>query len=147
MDIDRLKEKFVRGPYGYDIPYTDLAAFHGDVVADVTLGSYSGDMLFILRDRATGLYGYVSTGYGSCSGCDELQHIMSGLDYGDVESVEKAWAELAAFVDEMRPTVWRAAPEMLAWLNDHDWQGDWQGGDESAVRTWITNEVAPKFAA
>lgn len=147
MSIDLLKARFKPGQYGeyFDKDYDDIVALHGEAVEKLELGSYQGDLLYIIRDPGTGLYGYIHTGYGSCSGCDILQNISSMLGrYSDQH--EKGWQELLDLVEEVRPTVWRTDAEMLAWLRDHDWRGDYLAGEEPEIRTWIEDEVVPKLA-
>lgn len=51
--------------------YYDLVEKNADVLIAHTLGSYQGDMLFLLRNGDQ--FGFLVVGYGSCSGCDSLE--------------------------------------------------------------------------
>lgn len=57
--------------------YADLLTHAGiTVLAQETFGQYQGDYLFAVREGDA--YGAVIVGYGSCSGCDELEAMLSG---------------------------------------------------------------------
>jgi hypothetical protein len=51
--------------------YYELVEKNADVLIEHTLGSYQGDMLFLLRNGDQ--FGFLVVGYGSCSGCDSLE--------------------------------------------------------------------------
>lgn len=55
--------------------YRDLIEDQGEIVLEYRIGDYQGDLLFVIRDANS--FGFVSTGYGSCSGCDYLQACKS----------------------------------------------------------------------
>lgn len=147
METTLLQERFPPDKWGERIEngYDDLVALHGDIVARLELGSYSGDLLYILRDRVSGFYAYLHTGYGSCSGCDTLQSIKSKISWGNTE--EKGWDDLAALIHELAPATWMPASELLTWLDAHDWEGDYLGHEEPQIRAWIDTDVRPAVSA
>lgn len=68
--------------------YDDLVRSFGHmIVMEEDIGYYQGDILYILRNEATGAYGWYVQGYGSCSYCDELEGMQD-----DRLSVEE-WRE------------------------------------------------------
>ena len=83
VDSARLSEQF-RPYFEGDEPsfqggYGDLvAAMDVEVLVEEYLGSYQGDILYILKG-AQG-YGFLPIGYGSCSGCDALQAYAENLE-------------------------------------------------------------------
>ncbi len=66
--------------------YSSLLSRHFLYVTEIVTGSYQGDLVFRVEDE-DGRVGYLVWGYGSCSGCDELE-----AAYGD-EAAESAIAE------------------------------------------------------
>lgn len=79
------------------------------------IGSYEGDWLVLLRDG--GMFGFVSFGYGSCPGCDELESISYAADK------EKAAKEYREFREGLRTKIiWKSKQNMIDWLKDRDVQ-------------------------
>ena len=64
-----------------DDTYTTLVEKKADILVECTLGSYQGDMLFLLRSGDQ--FGFLVVGFGSCSGCDSLEACESqeAVDY------------------------------------------------------------------
>lgn len=52
-------------------------------VTCITLGSYQGDYLFIIKAQWRNACWYVKVGYGSCSGCDTVQSIQWNRSTGE----------------------------------------------------------------
>ncbi len=148
MSVEKLQAQFTPDCWGDHFPegYGSIVRLYGEVVAQLMLGEYQGDMLYVIRDQSTGLFAYLHTGYGSCSGCDQIQSIDMRLGW-DVKESTEAWQELAEFVEELRPTQWMSGLDLLAWLREHDWQGDWMSGETPEIMKWIEDEVAPKLTA
>lgn len=146
MSVETLQTRFTPDRWGDYLPegYDGIIDLYGETVARLELGSYQGDLLYVVRDPSTGLFAYVHTGYGSCTGCDQIQHIGMRLGW-DVHESEKAWQDLADLVEEMRPTQWMGSTDLLAWLRTHDWRGDYLGGDEAQLMKWVKEDVAPKL--
>ena len=102
-----------------------------EVMDTLTLGSYQGDYLMIVRqgDR----YGLLTVGYGSCGGCDALE---GALD--DAEFNSRRWADNddegdaprgdnGQSLDSLRNSmynsiIWRSPSELALYLKDKDWQ-------------------------
>lgn len=79
------------------------------------IGSYEGDWLVLVQDG--GMFGFVSFGYGSCSGCDELESISYAADK------EKAAKEYREFREGLRTKIiWKSKQNMIDWLKDRDVQ-------------------------
>jgi hypothetical protein len=104
--------------------------FGAEVTDTETLGSYQGDLLFLLRDGEQ--FGFLVVGYGSCSGCDSLE--AAG------ENVEKVQALADGLFNGIHwePT----AAAMVEYLrrrdpaNDFWYERDGEGG--AAVERFIT---------
>lgn len=85
--------------------YSSLVeAMPGEVALWVTGGSYQGDHYVLLKQHD--LYGYLSIGYGSCSGCDALESCESFAE------VKHLYEEL------MSDIVWRKADAMIEFFTD-----------------------------
>lgn len=100
-------------PTNYDyMGYDALIDFIGEQVVWVTLSSYQGDHLYLLKERTTGQFGYLCQSYGSCSHCDILQGCVTFEDYEDL---------LEDMLDE---TIWFDSPqEAYTWFTERDWEG------------------------
>lgn len=81
-----------------------------EVLALDVCGSYQGDYLVLLADGER--RGFLMIGYGSCSGCDELEAITA---YG---GQKQDWAPIIAMREELdREIHWEPDAEALAaWL-------------------------------
>jgi len=71
--------------------YEGLLADHFESVEYVICGSYQGDIVFRVEDK--GRVGYLVWGYGSCSGCDELEAV-----YGDENAEREIGNDMAEAV-------------------------------------------------
>ena len=92
---------------GYDSLLVS-AGFKIEYIASI--GDYQGDLFFLLSKD--GLYYYAQTGYGSCSGCDAF------LAMNTVKEMEDLRKSLI-------PTSCRNKENMISWLENHDWAGDY----------------------
>lgn len=82
---------------------------------------YQGDSYLLLRDGER--YGYLTFGWGSCSGCDSLQACNS---YREV-------AELRSEIHES--IVWKnTKAEMREWLSTKDWHVEWYFSEQTFHR-------------
>ena len=99
-------------PYSDKPYYDDLVGELGDIIHSVRESGWQGDTWYILQsgDRC----GYLSVGWGSCSGCDALE----GAD---------TWEEVNELQDEFRGSIhWEDGPDgLLRWMQEHDWGGDY----------------------
>ena len=135
--VDNLKELFPANEFGCRIVnYDALVALHGDIVGSLTLGSYQGDLLYVIYDPETKLYGFVHTGYGSCSGCDALEAAVGYQD--DVD-----WDSVFRIAQSLVPDQGRTAENMIAWLQSHDWEGEYYGHEAGNIHSWITDTLIP----
>ncbi len=102
--------------------YEGLIGHFAKVLVCTTLGSYQGDELFLLQGPP-GVFGFLSNGYGSCSGCDSLQGSNT------LEEKRELAEELA------RGVQWGGREEMLEFLTKHDWEGSYyrDGSEEFVV--------------
>jgi hypothetical protein len=70
-------------------------------IHEINDGDYQGTLLYVIADSSyqPSTYWYVKVDYGSCSGCDTLQHILSG-DWGH-ETDEEAAAWKKSAIDQL----------------------------------------------
>ena len=84
-----------------------------EVVGWETFGDYQGDYFVLLRDGDR--WGFVSIGYGSCSGCDALEAACE-----DGPSVVEALSE------ELRTSVrWGSAADLAEFFSSEVAQRQW----------------------
>jgi hypothetical protein len=82
----------------------------------IRLGEAHGDILFLVEDRK-GKYGFVSTGYGSCSGCDVLTASVSFMSQDGGKELDKLRQRVCSRI------IWKDAGEMIEYLRNKEW---WQ---------------------
>lgn len=108
VDVRKLYEDDSWGWFSYD---PMIEAF-GDVAIRVDAGSYQGDTYVLYEDN--GKFGYLTFGWGSCSGCDALQAC------GSLREVQRLCDSLQNSI------MWFGTKaEALEWFKTHDWKGDW----------------------
>ncbi len=91
-----------------------------EIVVQVDESDYQGDSLVLFKDGDR--YGYLSFGWGSCTGCDALQACGS---YADIEELrQKLHSDIRWY---------ESAEELLTFIRVHDWEGDW-------TATYLTRE-------
>lgn len=78
---------------------------------------YQGDSFAVVRDPDNGQFGYLSFGWGSCSGCDALQAC-----YDNVDELTKLRQQL---VDSIHWEVNMKA--LMVWFQSRDWLTKWEG--------------------
>jgi len=92
-----------------------VESFEVEVVHEDQVGDYQGDDLFILRDGER--YGFLSVGYGSCSGCDYLEGLGNDLQKV-TEYRDELWEDIE----------WKESrQEMIEFLETRDWDLQWYG--------------------
>jgi len=124
-------EKFVTGESDYSRLINSSDEW--EVIIEVNDNNWSGDILFLLKSKTKDdLYGYLTFGYGSCTGCDAyLRAEAVGL-----EELEKLRDELISQIHS------DSKDQLMEWLfNTHDWEGthlDEELVDEfcTAVKDW-----------
>ncbi len=132
-------------PYWQIVNYENIVKSWGkQVLAFETTGSYQGDHWALLKN-AYNQFGFYRTGYGSCSGCDELDGLFDYSDYTDDhdkmnEAGRQKWSDVVnAHAEGVR---WfDTAEEFVSWLESSDRSGsDWFWHDDE-----FTEQVVPKF--
>jgi len=91
--------------------YLEIARSLGNIVADGEAGDYQGDYYFLLEKD--GKYGWLTIGYGSCSGCDALQACVEVSDFQELyDSIS-------------RSVQWKdSKEEAIDYLKTKNWRGD-----------------------
>lgn len=84
-----------------------------EVIGSLWMGDYQGDILMVVRKD--GKFGTVSTGYGSCSGCDFLEGSES-----DEERAEYA----KGLHDSI---LWQEPEDIIDYLENKDWEAEYYG--------------------
>lgn len=118
----------------YGTSYDDLVKSWGyEIVDQEEFGSYQGDLTYLLRDGER--YGLLVIGYGSCSGCDELQAIEPWDDDGD-------WTEVVELADRLRDEIhWEDDKDaLMAWVDEHPENHWWSYDDQ--IRAWLNDHGA-----
>lgn len=98
--------------WGLNIGYEDLYKQFGTPLVEVEIGSYQGDTLVVLENE--GKYGYLTFGWGSCSGCDALRACE---DFDDLQELSDHLESSIKWFDSKE--------ELKKWVNNHDWKGDY----------------------
>ena len=106
-----------------DTSYDALVGSIGSIVDQEDIGSYQGDILYLIRDGER--WGIVCVGYGSCSGCDALQACST---LGDVGQLRDSISNGVRWADD--------AEGMLELLEDTDWRAQWYS-EEEGTKTFI----------
>lgn len=101
--------------HGMAAHYFPMINAFGEIVTSHESDGPTGDSWVLYRDG--GRYGYLLFGWGSCSACDALDSCKS------VDEIQSLMDELYASIR------WMAKPEMIAFLDTHDWEGDFCSGD------------------
>jgi hypothetical protein len=110
--------------YGADRKtYSDLLASMGEVITEESEGSYQGDTFVLLKRGSR--YAYFTFGWGSCSGCDAMEACNS---WEDVEQIRDG------FFNTLR---WQSPAELIKFIREHDWAGDFNRPDESRLAKMI----------
>jgi hypothetical protein len=99
--------------YGKAYPsYEQIVDALGKTVVYERAGDYQGDLFYLIQDGDR--YGFVSIGYGSCSGCDAMEACDSKEEVmelaGSIESGVRWFDNKAA---------------ARTFFEEHDWAGDW----------------------
>lgn len=105
--------------------YQPLLSSLGNIVIKVDDQGYQGDSRILFEERrANGesRFGFLTFGWGSCSGCDALQGCRSYKDIDDLRD------KLASDIK------WLLHSEMLTFFKTHDWQGDFNGDSDEQKR-------------
>ena len=90
--------------------YVELIKNAGlDIVDYLCMGDYQGDLLIIVKKENQ--FGMISTGYGSCSGCDALQSCDDNPK--KLKALQKRlcngviWKDITSFIKHLRTKEWQ----------------------------------------
>jgi hypothetical protein len=108
--------------------YQPLIGSFGEILLQVDDKDYQGDTRVILKRGDE--YGLLIFGWGSCSGCDALQACET---YQDIEDLR---ARLESDIK------WLPAKELLAYLETHDWEGDYSWNDDGETKQFVEQATA-----
>lgn len=109
----RVKELYSQEDMNWGLgDYMPMLEDFADMVIKVDDDDYQGDSFVLYEDN--GRYGYLTFGWGSCSGCDALQAC-------------ETWEEVQELYDHLQNSIkWFAnGKQALKWFKEHDWEGDW----------------------
>lgn len=113
VDVKELYKTDIDDDYWFGISnYTPMIEAFGEVVVREDDDDYQGDTFVILKNE--GKFGYLSFGWGSCSGCDALQACEN------IEEVQVLCNELESSIQWFD-----SENEVYEWFSSHDWEGDW----------------------
>jgi hypothetical protein len=89
------------------------------VIAYETFGSYQGDWL--AKVEHNGAVKWIHGSYGSCSGCDALEHALEDCEWDDEEGRNQKMKEIG-HNELMNPTPYRDI--INRFKTDSEWDGD-----------------------
>ena len=96
--------------YFFKYDYTPmLKSFGYEIVVQVDQDSYQGDSLVLYKNEAR--YGFLTFGWGSCSGCDALQACSS---YEEVDDLRNELYNSIVWFNSLQET--------LSHLRNKDWE-------------------------
>jgi hypothetical protein len=124
----------------YDPDYRSLVSSFAEVVVERVFGQYQGDILFLLKQGKQ--RGLLVVGYGSCSGCDQLEAALS-----DVHPWQEGQSADWSAVRNLRNDLMGQARWFKSWREMQHWFGDesnhpnlwWIYDDE--IRDALTDEL------
>lgn len=94
----------------YSADYDELIdSFEVERLVEVSSDDYQGDTLLLLRRGEE--FGFLTFGWGSCSGCDALQACDSAAEATELR--DELWAKVE----------WKSRDEMRTYLAEKDWAG------------------------
>ena len=107
---------------GSNYDYGSFLGEFGEIIIQVDSNDYQGDSLLIYKNDKNH-FGFLSFGWGSCSGCDALQAC---------DTVE----DLQELMDHLyNSIIWFDSKDALStFVNEHDWKSD-----------YIDDELREKF--
>ena len=123
--IKAFKKKYgKKDEYQYDFDdYAFLVKKLGKIVCEAHQDGYHGDSVYYVVAGPT-RFGFLTFGWGSCSGCDALEACITPEDYADL------------FEDLLRDIVWFTSLKKLrTYLKNKDWEGTYI--DEELIREFL----------
>lgn len=113
--------------YSYD---TLIESFEYEVLLEKEDADWQGDSYYLLRDGTR--YGFLTFGWGSCSGCDALR----GCD----ENLE----EVTALRDRLYESIqwFDSALQAVLWFINHDWEADWRHWTDGVCDRFVVEAIS-----
>lgn len=122
-----INEVYESNDYGWGDYQPMIDSMGYEVLCQGEVGDYQGDTLAVVRDGAR--YGFLTFGWGSCSGCDALQSCST------LHEVHELRQEIH---DQI---VWKdSANEMVEFLKNRDWKAQFYG-DSDEVAEFVAKAV------
>lgn len=115
-------------PFYGPADYQPLIGSFGEILLQVDDKDYQGDTRVILKRGDE--YGLLIFGWGSCSGCDALQACDT---YQDIENLR------TGLESDIK---WMPAKDLLAYLETHDWKGDYSWHDDGETKQFVEQATA-----
>jgi len=110
--------------------YTELLETFGyEIIINIKEDNWQGDSWIIFKLDAE--YGYLTFGWGSCSGCDALYACKNAKDYENLRQElfnQIQWHETLTDLKE--------------WFKEHDFKGDFSFWSDSECVNRLIQEVA-----
>lgn len=120
------KPDWIDGNYpDYD---TLVSSLGHEMIESEVLGAYQGDIIYVLKDGER--VGFLVVGYGSCSGCDELEAVAPWGSRDD-------WTAVVALRDRLGTEVrwFDSRDDLAAYLTSDSPELQWWGHN-SEYKTW-----------
>lgn len=103
--------------WSYEYSYEDIIkATECDIIDTICMGKYQGDLFMVVTKNHR--FGILSTGYGSCCGCDILKACNTNEERAGVAK------KLYDKID------WKEPDEIVDYLQNKDWEGEYYGKQE-----------------
>lgn len=101
-----------------------------DILCFSVIGEYQGDYIILLKDFPR--FGFIVIGYGSCSGCDELEAIYSNMNMRFTDLELKDWEEIDALRTKTLDSIqwFDTAHDMTEYIKIRDVANSWYGNEE-----------------
>lgn len=110
--MNRMQEHF---PEVYDATYKDLVRLYGyELLLWRDMGDSSGDSRALFFDEHSEYFGFLTFGWGSCSGCDAL---FACETYEALEALSKTLHDTIVWFETDRAA--------YTYFATHDWEGDY----------------------
>jgi hypothetical protein len=92
--------------YSPPMSYDEMVETQGDIIKDWTLGYYQGDYVYLLKNGDK--YAFTVIGYGSCSGCDNLQACENDEEFNELKD------------DVISSIVWGTKQDVLDYVTNQE---------------------------